>query len=211
MPCRSVAEAAHSGGFGRLLGHGPVEFPEKRRGGSLRQRQFRRAPSGPIRSITEAIFEYNKSTFVYHVISYARFPVIEYRIRIHWNEERKHLKLSVPTIYDSPGILCEVPGGAVLRPADGEQHVHGRWFIAENGVSAIGVVNSGQHGIDFFKGEARLSVLRSAAYCHEQGKVLDNHPYRKFMDQGVHDIRLLVIGRQSRPTSKTTSPLMPTF
>jgi hypothetical protein len=92
-----------------------------------------------------------------------------------------------------------VPGGAFVRPADGEQHVHGRWFIAENGDSAIGVVNSGQHGIDFCKGEARLSVLRSVAYCHEQGKVLAPHPYRKFMDQGVHDIRLLVaIGSPSQ-------------
>ena len=109
--------------------------------------------SGPIRSITEASFEYNKSSFVYRVISYTRFPAIEYRIRIHWNEPRKHVKLSVPTIYRSPGIFCEVPGGAVVRPADGQQHVHGRWFIAENGVSAIGVVNSGQHGLDFFEGE----------------------------------------------------------
>jgi alpha-mannosidase len=148
--------------------------------------------NGPIRSITESVFEYGQSKFIYHVISYSRFPVLEYRIRTHWNEVRKHLKLSVPTICGSPSILCEVPGGAIVRPADGEQHVHGRWFIAENGDSAIGVINSGQHGIDFFNGEARLSVLRSAAYCHEQGKVLADYPYRKIMDQGVHDIRLLV-------------------
>ena len=168
--------------------------------------------SGPIRSITEAVFEYNKSTFVYHVISYARFPAIEYRIRIHWNEQRKHLKLSVPTIYTSPGILCEVPGGAVTRPADGQQHVHGRWFIAENGVSAIGVVNSGQHGIDFFEGEARLSVLRSAAYCHEQGKVLENHPY-PIANTWTRVFTTFACWSwlAARPESRTRSPLMPTF
>jgi alpha-mannosidase len=162
--------------------------------------------TGPIRSITESIFECQKSRFVYHVISYSRFPVIEYRLRIHWNEERKHLKLSIPTIYDARSIFCEVPGGAIFRPADGEQHVQGRWFIVENSDSAIGVVNSGQHGIDFQKGEARLSVLRSAAYCHEQGKVLDRYPYRKFMDQGVHDIRLLVtVGSPSQVKNSITA------
>ncbi|UCE20665.1 MAG: hypothetical protein JSV46_00040, partial [Candidatus Aminicenantes bacterium] len=30
-------------------------------------------------------------------------------------------------------------------------------------------------------------------YCHEQGFKLAKYPYRKFMDQGIHDIRLLVI------------------
>ncbi len=147
---------------------------------------------GPIRTITEAIFTYKKSKLIYRIISYSRFPVIEYRIRIHWNEEREHIKLSVPTIFDASGILCEVPGGAIVRPADGEQHVHGRWFIAEDDQAAIAVINNGQHGIDFSKGQANLSVLRSVAYCHEQGMKLEDYPYRKFMDQGVHDIQLMV-------------------
>jgi alpha-mannosidase len=153
---------------------------------------FKVIQKGPIRSITESIFEYNKSKFIYHTISYSEFPIIEFHIRIHWNEERKQIKLSIPTIFNSPGILCEVPGGTIVRPADGEEHVYGRWFMAENSSSALAVINNGQHGIDFFNGEARLSVLRSAAYCHEKGEILDNYPYRKYMDQGVHDIHLIV-------------------
>ncbi len=51
---------------------------------------------------------------------------------------------------------------------------------------AIGVVNSGQPGLDFMKVEVCLSILRSAAYCHEQGFKLDNYSVRKFMDQGVY-------------------------
>jgi len=156
------------------------------------KKSFKVIQTGPVRTITESIFEYNKSKFVYHVISYSQFPVIEFRIRIHWNEERKHIKFSIPTIYTSPGILCEVPGGTIIRPADGEQHVHGRWFIAENEYSAIALINNGQHGIDFVKGEARLSVLRSAAYCHEKGKILEDDQYTRYMDQGLHDIQLMV-------------------
>jgi hypothetical protein len=36
-------------------------------------------------------------------------------------------------------------------------------------------------------------VLRSAAYCHEQGFKLRTTPTHKFMDQGVHNVRLPVI------------------
>jgi alpha-mannosidase len=54
-------------------------------------------------------------------------------------------------------------------------------------------VNSGQPGFDFHGGEIRLSVLRSAAYCHEQGFRLGASPTRKFSDIGEHDVRLFLI------------------
>jgi alpha-mannosidase len=54
------------------------------------------------------------------------------------------------------------------------------------------VINSGQHGLDFADGEIRLSVLRSAAYCHEQGLPIPDPPAHKYMDQGVHEFRILV-------------------
>ena len=94
-------------------------------------------------------------------------------------------------------MLCEVPGGAWSRPADGQEHVHGRWLMLE-GVAgerptALAVIHEGLHGFDVKDGEIRLSVLRSAAYCHEQGFKLGATPTRKFMDQGIHNIRLLII------------------
>ncbi len=152
---------------------------------------------GPIRSVYEAIFFYNLSKIVMQTIAYTHWPVLEYRLRVHWNEEKKRLKLSIPTIFDNDFLLCEIPGGMIKRSADGEEEVFGRWFFLSGetkGVpSALGVVTTGQHGLDYKNGEVRLSVLRSAAYCHEQGFKLADYPYRKFMDQGVHDIRLLVI------------------
>ena len=153
--------------------------------------------SGPIRTIFESIFTHNLSKIVMQTIAYAQWPALEYRLRVHWNEKRKLLKLSIPTIFQTDFISCEVPGGIIKRPADGEEEVFGRWFLlrgeGDDSRTALGVANNGQHGLDFKDGEVRLSVLRSAAYCHEQGFKLADYPYRKFMDQGVHDIRLLVI------------------
>ncbi|MDZ7401295.1 MAG: hypothetical protein ONB37_14125 [candidate division KSB1 bacterium] len=154
---------------------------------------FRIVETGPIRTIYQSVLTFNHSRVVMNTIAYADFPVIEYRLRIHWNEERRRLKLSIPTVFKSDKLIGEVPGGIISRPADGEEHVHGRWLMIESGQdTALGVVNSGQHGLDFKDGELRLSVLRSAAYCHERGFHLDPYPARKFMDQGVHEVRLLV-------------------
>jgi alpha-mannosidase len=151
---------------------------------------------GPVRSVTASVLAYGRSLIDFRIYAYADWPVLEFRLRVHWAEARKRLKLAVPTVFDDPRILAEVPGGAIARPADGEEHVHGAWVCLSGKVKgrevALGLVNNGQHGFDMFRGELRLSVLRSAAYCHDKEFDLGEFPERKYMDQGVHDIRLLV-------------------
>jgi alpha-mannosidase len=152
---------------------------------------------GPIRTITESVSEYSKSRIVLRTISYSGSPFVEFRLRIHWNEEHRRLKLSVPTVLRAASVLCEVPGGAILRPADGQEHVHGRWLILDGTVdgrqTAVAIINSGQNGFDVLNGEIRMSVLRSAAYCHVRSVPRSNPPQWQFMDQGVHDVRLLML------------------
>ena len=152
---------------------------------------------GPIRTITESEHRFGGSRIVLHTVAYSGWPVLEFRLRIHWQEERLRLKLALPTVFRPPTLLCEVPGGAVSRPADGQEQVHRRWLLVQGPIdgrpTALAVVHDGFHGYDFQDGEIRLSVLRSAAYCHEQGFKLKERPVRKFMDQGVHDVRLLVM------------------
>lgn len=73
--------------------------------------------------------------------------------------------------------------------------------------SALGIAHIGIHGLDFKDGEVRLSVLRSAAYCHEKGFKLSPFPAPKFMDQGVHEIRLLAIAGDA----KWVKPIFPAW
>jgi alpha-mannosidase len=169
--------------------------------------------SGPVRTITQSVLSFKKSRLVMNIYSYPEWPVLEFRLRITWNEERRRLKLRVPTGFDAASVLCEVPGAAIVRPTDGAEHVHGRWLMIAGRIkgheAALGIASGGQHGFDFKNGEARLSVLRSAAYCHERGFDLDAggrtgsagvktrtsglYPRSwKFSDIGVHDVRLLV-------------------
>jgi alpha-mannosidase len=152
--------------------------------------------AGPVRTITESVFEHGRSTIVMHTIAYAEWPLLEFIVRISWNEQRRRLKLCVPTVFAGAEPLCEIPGGAIRRPADGDEHVHGRWLLMSGEIggkpAGLGIVNNGQHGFDVKDGEVRLSVLRSAAYCHEKGFDLGEARERKYMDQGVHDVHLLV-------------------
>jgi alpha-mannosidase len=150
---------------------------------------------GSIRQIDESVFYYGHSKIIYHTIRYAAFDALELRLRVHWNESQKALRLETGINFSNPEIFVEVPGGAIIRPVDSQEHVHGRWLIISDpdDDSAIGIINSGQAGIEFHNGKIMLSILRSAAFCHEQGFEITDKPYRKFMDQGVHDLKLLVI------------------
>ncbi len=163
---------------------------------SLQEESVTTIEEGSIRKKIESVFNYGKSKIVMHTITYNNWPVLEFKLRIHWNEEGKRLKLSIPTVFDKSKIYCEIPGGAIHRRADGEEYVHGRWCLLEQNIdgeeTAFAVINKGHHGIDFLDGEIRLSVLRSAAYCHERGYKITPFPSKKYMDQGVHEVSLLV-------------------
>ena len=152
---------------------------------------------GPIRTVWESDLTYGGSRVVLQAFVYPSWPVVEYRLRVLWNEDRSRLKLAVPLPFKSRQVLGEILGGAEVFPADGEEYVHGRWLMAEGKIRghpiAFGIVNSGQPGFDFSDGEIRLSALRSAAYCHERDFKLADRPARKFSDLGVHEIRLFVV------------------
>ncbi len=167
--------------------------------------------NGPVRTITESVLTYKKSRIVLRTIGYRSWEVIELRLRIHWQEEHKMLKLAVPTVLDRGILLCEIPGGAILRVGDGEEHVFGRWALIEGGKGrrriSLAVVGCGPHGLDFKDGELRISVLRSAAYCHERGFKLGISPARHFMDQGLHELRFLVAAGEAEEVRRAVAGL----
>jgi len=152
---------------------------------------------GPIRKVTEAMFEAGRSRIVCRTIAYAAFPFLEFRFRVYWNEKRKRLKLAIPTQFRSSDAFCEIPGGAIIRPRDGQAHVQGRWMVLQGAIAgkptALGIVNSGQYGFDLSEGEVRLSVLRSPLYCHEHSFDVSVPRHRKHLDQGVHEFRVVLV------------------
>jgi alpha-mannosidase len=166
---------------------------------------------GPVRTIEQSVLAYKKSRIILQKIGYRAWRPIEFRLRIDWREERRMLKLIVPTVFDQADLLCEIPGGAIRRPGNGEEHVFGRWALAEGKAGrrriSLAVIGCGAHGLDFEDGELRISVLRSAAYCHERGYNLAKSSAGRFMDQGVHELRFLVTAGDFREIRRSVSSL----
>ncbi len=158
---------------------------------------FKTVEDGPVRRVTEVEMGYGKSTIFFRTIAYAHHPFLEFRLRIHWNQQRQRLKLAIPTVFRSSDVECEVPGGTQRRPADGHEYVQGRWMVirgdAGGSPTSLAVVSSGQHGFDVKEGEIRISVLRSPLYCYQYEYPLEKAHQLKYMDQGVHEMRLLLM------------------
>jgi len=146
--------------------------------------------TGDIRTIYESILAYHHSKITVHRICYADWPVTEYKIRIQWNEEQKRLKIAIQTGMAHAKLFAQIPGGSEEFPADSQEHVHGTWLTLAQPDTFLGIAHNGLHGFDFDGSEVRLSVLRSAAFCHEQGYDLNNGRAHKFMDMGIHEVKL---------------------
>ncbi len=154
--------------------------------------------NGPIRTTYESILVFHHSKIIVHRHCYAGWPVMEYKIRIQWNEQQKRLKLFIPAEMDHPRLTAQIPGGSEEFPSDGQEYVHGTWMMLEpggnqqpgTGGSRKFIAHNGLHGFDFDETGVRLSILRSAVFCHEQGYDLNNGRSHKFMDMGIHEVRL---------------------
>jgi alpha-mannosidase len=59
--------------------------------------------------------------------------------------------------------------------------------------TSLAVISSGQHGFDLKEGEIRISVLRSPPYCYQNEYPLEKAHQLKHMDQGVHEMRILLL------------------
>ncbi len=167
--------------------------------------------AGPIRNIYESNLTFHHSKITVQRICYADWPVTEYKIRIQWNEEQKRLKLAIPVPVENAKLTAQIAGGSENFPPDSQEHVHGTWLSL--GVpdtrypipdtlppdtryptpdTLLRLAHNGLRGFDYDGREVRLSILRSAAFCHEQGYNLDNGRAHKFMDMGIHEVRLAI-------------------
>ncbi len=87
---------------------------------------------GPVRSISEKILVWGHSKIVVHTITYADWPVTEYKIWVQWNEEKMRLKLAIPVEMQHPRLVAGIPGGSAVFPPDAQEHVHGTWMMLKD-------------------------------------------------------------------------------
>lgn len=122
---------------------------------------------GPIRTIVEALFKYNHSSLCMRYKIPKEGSEIEVEVRVYWQEKDRMLKLSLPTPFRGGKCRGQVAYGVEEFSREGEELAAHKWvgITSPDGKNALTVINSCCHGFDFFSGELRLSLLRSAAYA----------------------------------------------
>lgn len=149
---------------------------------------------GPVRAVIEAVFAYGNSFLIQTYKLPYHGTEMEVHLCVHWNEKSKMLKLSIPTLLDDAAIRGQVAYGVEQFPADGRELAVQKWSAVVSGATnrAFTYINDGSYGLDFAKGELRISLVRSPAYS---GYPILNRPimpqdrYSGRMDQGERHFR----------------------
>jgi alpha-mannosidase len=154
---------------------------------------------GPVRAVVEAVLGYGASFLCLRYKLPRRGTEIEIECRVFWNEKDRMLKLAIPTP-DSAGVCRgQVAFGVEEFAADGCEKIAQQWaaVLSNKGRTALTCINDGTYGLDFLRGELRLSLLRSSAYSgHPIGKrpIVPTDRFTPRIDQGERLYRFWLNG-----------------
>jgi alpha-mannosidase len=166
---------------------------------SSRLKPVRIIEDGPVRTVVEALFGYNKSFICQRYIFPKRRSSFEVEIRVFWNEKDRMLKLAVPTAFKNGLCRGQVAYGVEEFQAAEYERVAQKWLgviSADDGL-AFTVINDRTYGFDFKGGELRLSLLRSPAYAADTGtgwSLVSQDRFIPRMDQGERIFRFWIDG-----------------
>lgn len=127
---------------------------------------------------------------------------LEVRLEVDWHEKHRMLKLSVSTRVQGGEATYEIPYGAIVRPATGDEEPAQRWVdvsgkIMDNSGQArpygVSLLNDCKYGFDIAGAEIRMSVLHSPIYAfHDPAQVVPGEAY-EYTDQGRQVVRYAII------------------
>ena len=160
--------------------------------------------NGPIRTIVEALFKFNNSYACVKYFIPKSGSEIEIDIKTYWLEKDKMLKLSVPSNFEESSCRGQVAYGVENYNRFGEELVAQKWIGIESADKKYGltVVNNGTYGFDFEDGEARMSLLRSAAYAahpvNDHIPILKQDRFETRIDQGERMFKFWLKGGSAK-------------
>ena len=167
---------------------------------------------GEVRTVVEALFEYEHSALCLRYQLPADGSEIEIDARVYWMEKDRTLKLSLPTPFAGGRVLGQAAYGVEEHRHEAEELVAQKWraVISRDGAHALTIINDATYGFDFAGGELRLSLLRALAHSgHPVDDVTPTVRQDRFeprVDQGEHR-RLFEPTGEGRTVTVTLPPL----
>jgi len=153
--------------------------------------------NGPLRATARVVSSYGKSTLTIDWSLVKGIRDIDAKVTLDWHEHHKMLKFSFPVNIESPKATYEVPYGHIVRATNGDENPGQRWIDLtgqQNGKTyGLTVINDAKYGYSVKGNDMRVSVARSAVYAHHRPKKLDLQNVYQWMDQGIHNFRMLLV------------------
>ncbi len=152
--------------------------------------------SGDTRTVVEALFGYCNSKAVVKYTMSKKDP-LKIDVRIVWSEKQKMVKFNIPTEFLADTCIGEHPYGREKLFGSLKENVSQKYLVACNSKKAILCANDGVYGSSFDdeKGELKVTLLRSPAYCaHPIGDrtVMPQDRFMPYMEQGERDFSFVI-------------------
>lgn len=146
---------------------------------------------GPVRTVVEIIYTFDRSSIVTHVKCPKQGTEIEMDMRVYWFEKTKMLKLNIPMPHGNYRYLGQVAYGVEDLPTNGDEAVSQKWcaVVDEENDIAFTCINDATYGSDFSEKGLHLTLLRSPVYAGEDIDHIRHDRYTPRMDQGERFFR----------------------
>lgn len=151
--------------------------------------------NGPMRAMVRVESAWGASKLTTDWILYAGSRTVEGRLSLGWREQHKMVKLSFPVDVAAPVPTYEVPYGTIVRDTSGHEEPGQRWIdlTGADGRYGLAVVNDAKYGYSVAGNDLRISVVRGAPYGHLTPRTLAPNPVRRYQDQGMQTLRVLLV------------------
>ena len=121
---------------------------------------------------------------------------------LYFNEKDKHVRLHMPTAFNN--FTAQTAYGEYSLRTDGKEQAAQRWFMGDDGESALAVINRGTYGVSVKENIMRQSLLRTSAYAAlSVGRQLV--PSDRFMpriDQGERHFSFMFCGGDKKSVTE---------
>lgn len=158
---------------------------------------------GDVRTVVEAVFGLHDSYAYQRYILPKTGTSFEVETGVDWAEKEQYLKLEV----DSAGggkFSGQIVFGREELKSGGREVTYQKWVAADNGDTALSIINDGIYGGSMAGSTIGLTLLRSAAYtasADNTGPAMREIRYAPRMDQGMHIYKFKVMGGASEVIS----------
>jgi len=152
---------------------------------------------GPIRATLRITSTWGASTVVQELSLSRGSRRIDWTLEIDWHERLKALKLAVPVNVANSTTTFDVPYGAIVREATGNEEPLQQWMDvtseAGRGRYGVALLNDCKYGGDVLGSEMRLTLLRSPIYAFHDPRIIEPDVTYDWTDQGRQTVRCALL------------------